>query len=335
MVSLIRNSSRTLFLSTSNKEALSDYICSYFKADKVDAQRVLDRSSEYQTVAFLSDAFDVNNLNSDQVDAYVVYEESLAFTCALLTSKAKNHVLDIRPGAQMIIMRSVGDIVRVLDRIHEDFGGSIVSYDDYLSELSSDATFISLTDKPLNRNVEVSDLKPGFLRLEGDFGTIKRDLRMHALKYLNIGIGNRDWNEVEVRIYDKYGAYKLHYDRLIEVFEDLEFGLVLGESWSKDYPKAMLAVEVYRVRLLTFHDPLKIKKLLFGLEYLPDGTRIVDYDLYMGNDKVAWNKNIKNRKRSDRYEEALLARQEVFEKLSFETIKHLEKYEAEIVKTRY
>ena len=335
MVSLIRNSSRTLFLSTSNKEALSDYICSNFKADKVDAQRVLDRSSEYQTVAFLSDAFDVNNLNSDQVDAYVVYEESLAFTCALLTSKAKNHVLDIRPGAQMIIMRSVGDIVRVLDRIHEDFGGSIVSYDDYLSELSSDATFISLTDKPLNRNVEVSDLKPGFLRLEGDFGTIKRDLRMHALKYLNIGIGNRDWNEVEVRIYDKYGAYKLHYDRLIEVFEDLEFGLVLGESWSKDYPKAMLAVEVYRVRLLTFHDPLKIKKLLFGLEYLPDGTRIVDYDLYMGNDKVAWNKNIKNRKRSDRYEEALLARQEVFEKLSFETIKHLEKYEAEIVKTRY
>jgi hypothetical protein len=335
MVSLIRNSSRTLFLSTSNKEALSDYICSNFEADKVDAQRVLDRSSEYQTVVFLADAFDVNNLNSDQVDSYVVYEESLSFTCALMTSTAKDHVLDIRPGAQMIIMRSVGDIVKVLDRIHEDFGGRIVSYEDYLSELSSSATFISLTEKPLNRNVEVSDLKPGFLRLEGDFGIIKRDLRMHALKYLNIGIGNRDWNEVEIRIYDKYGAYKLHYDRLIEVFEDLELGLVLGESWSKDYPKAMLAVEIYRVRLLTFHDPIKIKRLLFGLEYLPDGTRIVDYDLYIGNDKVAWNKNIKNRKRSDRYKEALLARQEVFEKLNPETIKHLEKYEAEIGKNRY
>lgn len=335
MVSLIRNSSRTLFITTTDKSAFSESLCSSFETEMVDAHRILDKSTEYQTVLFIRDNTEVGFDSASEIDAFIVYEESLSFTCKIIASPINKFILSIRTGPQMIIMRTVGDLEKVLIHMHSDFGGEIATYEDYLNEISSNATFVGLTEKPLNRNVELSDLKPGFLKLVGDFGSLKRELRMHALKYLNIGIGNKDWNEVEIRIYDKYGAYKLHYDRMMEVLEDLELGLVLGESWSKDYPKAMLAVEIYRVRLLTFNEPERIKRLLFGLEYLPDGTRIVDYDLYYRNEKVAWNKGLKNKKRSERNDEALAVRQEVLQRLNPETIAELERLEKEIIKTRY
>lgn len=335
MVSLIRSGSRALYIRSSDREGLSEFLLTRFKTERVDPKKILDESTEYQTVVFFIDQPDSDKNAFSISDSFLVYEEALAFISELMSSDLRQKILSIKSGPHMIIMRSVGDLDKVLKRIQNDFGGDIVPYEDYLGELSSDAIFIGLTEKPLNRRIVLSDLKPGYLRLEGDFGLIKRDLSMHALKYLNIGIGNKDWHEVEIRIYDKFGAYKLHYDRMMEVLEDLELGLVLGESWSKDYPKALLVVEVYRVRLLTFHEPSRIKKLLFGLEYLPDGTRIVDYDLYYNNEKVAWNEKVKNRKRDDRYQDALEARKEVFEKLAPETIRELERLEDEIKKTRF
>ncbi len=335
MVSLIRSGSRAIYITTSDRERLSDFLLTSFKSERVDSKKILDESTEYQTVVFFINRETPESSIFSISDSFLVYEEALAFTCELMSSESRDKILSIKSGPHMIIMRSVGDLDKVLKRIQDDFGGDIVPYENYLGELSSDYIFIGLTEKPLNRRIILSDLKPGYLRLDGDFGIIKRDLGMHALKYLNIGIGNKDWHEVEIRIYDKYGAYKLHYDRMMEVLEDLELGLVLGESWSKDYPKALLAVEIYRVRLLTFREPSRIKKLLFGLEYLPDGTRIVDYDLYFNNEKVAWNKNVKNRKREDRYQDALEARKEVMEKLSPDTIKELERLEEEIKKTRF
>lgn len=335
MVSLIRSGSRAIYITTSDRDGLSSFLLSNFKSERVDSKKILDESTEYQTVVFLiNEGFSDKNIFSIS-DSFLVYEEALAFVCDLMSSGSREKILSIKSGPHMILMRSVGDLDRVLKRIQDDFGGDIVPYGNYLGELSGDAIFIGLTEKPLNRRIVLSDLKPGYLRLEGDFGIIKRDLGMHALKYLNIGIGNKDWHEVEIRIYDKYGAYKLHYDRMMEVLEDLELGLVLGESWSKDYPKALLSVEIYRVRLLTFHEPSRIKKLLFGLEYLPDGTRIVDYDLYFNNEKVAWNEKVKNRKRDDRYQDALEARKEVMDRLSPETVRELERIEEEIKKTRF
>ena len=142
---------------------------------------------------------------------------------------------------------------------------------------------------------------------------------------------------MEIRIYDIFGAYNLQYDRMMEVFDDLDIGLVLGESWSKDYPKALLSVQVYRVRFLTFKEPFELKRILFGLEYSADGTRIVDYDVYFKNRKVGWldHLNRKERKIADRDKEAALARRELLEILSEDTISDIKKLEKEIIKSRW
>ena len=69
--------------------------------------------------------------------------------------------------------------------------------------------------------------------------------------------------------------------------EKLELGIILGETWGTD-AAIFFSVGVYKVRFFTFLTPLRIKQVLLGLEYLDDGTRLVDYDIYNKKKKIHW-----------------------------------------------
>ncbi|HSN66458.1 MAG TPA: hypothetical protein VLS94_07445, partial [Fusibacter sp.] len=158
--------------------------------------------------------------------------------------------------------------------------------------------------------------------------------RMHGLQYLNVGISNKDWFEIEIRIFDRYSAYKLHYDRLLEVIESLELGYVLGESWSKDYPRLFMSVVVYRIRFFTFNEPSMIKNMLLGMEYLSDGTRIVDYDVYYNQKKLYWTDQREKKDPATRHLLGLKYREEILSRLSQESVDKLTRLEEEIIRTR-
>lgn len=82
----------------------------------------------------------------------------------------------------------------------------------------------------------------------------------------------------------------MHYKRLAIVLDNMDIGLILGEMWTKDYPRFMMSVLVYQIRLFTLLSPLKIKEILLGLEYAYDGTRIVDFDLICKNkNRLDWS----------------------------------------------
>lgn len=338
MVSLVRNGSRSIYITTKNINSLISFLVDNLDAKEMDIQVIQDRSREYQTLIFISDLLSDEKDPIKTVTSLLVPEEPINVLSSIITYHETDLIVEtIRPGANFIIMRSSGDLDSVIKAIQKDIGGELISYNDYIKNDNSKYTVIGLTEKPLSKGIIASDFNENFLMLEGEYGKIKREIRMQALRYLNIGIGNKDWNEIEIRIYDIFGAYNLHYDRMMEVFDDLDIGIVLGESWSKDYPKALLSVQIYRVRFFTFKEPSELKRILFGLEYLEDGTRIVDYDLYYKNEKISWLNHLKGKQRkiANRDEEALIARNELLKTLSEDTIKELEKIEKDIISTRY
>lgn len=335
MISLVRNGSRSIYIKTKEIDLLINFFKSHFNAQEIDIQIIQDRSREYQTVLFISDDLSDKSDDNQSARSLLVSQEPVVVLSDLVNYNTCDMIENIQPGANFIIMRATGNLEKIVYAIQKDLGGEIISYDQYIKNDNSDYTIIGLTERPLNKGIVFSDFNENFLMIKGEYGKIKREIRMQALRYLNIGIDNHDWNEIEIRIYDQYGAYNLHYERLMEVFDDLDIGLVLGESWSKDYPKALLAVQVYSVRFFTFKNPIDLKRILFGLEYLSDGTRIVDYDLYYKKDKLPWNKNLKRRKKEDRYKEALIARNELLDKLSDDTIKNIKELEKDILESRY
>lgn len=337
MVSLVRNGSRSIYITTKDIDSLTSFLEENLNGKEMDIQVIQDRSKEYQTLVFISDLLSNEKDEIKKVISFLIPEEPVSVLSALISHGKSDIIETIRPGANLVIMRATGNLDTVIKAIQEDIGGELISYNQGIHNDNSDYTVIGVTEKPLSQGILASDFNKDFLIVKGLYGKIKSDLRMQALRYLNIGLGNKDWNEIEIRIYDMYGAYNLHYNRMIQVFDDLDIGLVLGESWSKDYPKALLSVQIYRVRFFTFKEPDELKRILLGLEYLVDGTRVVDYDVYYKNKKISWvdNLNRKERKTASRDKIALVAQNELFQILNQETIKELEGIEKDIVKSRW
>ncbi len=335
MVSLVRSGPRSLLLTTSDKKELIDFLTDKLGAVVVKMETVMKQSEENHTIVYIIRYEDEDNKKYTKTDALVVYEDPLVLACSLRSSISSGLVETLRSGPQVLIMRSAGNLQAVVNKVNEDLGGRLAPYDECSDNGFEDRTIIGITDKPLYKSLTLGDFFPQFIRLDEDYFKIKQVLRRHSIKYLNLGVGSKGWSNVEIRIYDSFGAYELHYKRLLTVLDDLQVGLLIGESWSKDQPRALLFIDIYSIRLLTFHSPEEIKRILFGLEYLEDGRRIIDYDLYQNGKKIQWTSLFKKEKNINKRDKAAETRVEVYSKLSEDARKELLELEMEILKTRY
>lgn len=334
MFSLIRSGPKMLLIKSTEVSELKQALINDFSALEYDFSESFENASEDYTILFITKEMKPVLDNESIKETLVVREESDRLLCRLFKADSSRYITDIRTAPRIILLRCVGDITKVMTQLHTDFGGTMGTFTDMFEIGNASSNLVCLTEKPLNRNMSTKDLYGQILKLDGKHGEIYKRLRMQALKYLNIGIGNRDWNEIEIRIFDRYSAYELHYERLIEIFEDLELGIVLGESWSKDYPRLFMSVEVYRVRFFTFHNPVYIKRLLLGMEYMPDGTRMVDYDVYFNQKKIAWTETLQKEDPRVRNQCGLNARAEIMARLTQKDIADIETLESAIIKTR-
>lgn len=334
MFSLIRSGPKILVVSTQNIITLKSWLAEVLNAVSYDIDTAFDKSTENDTILFLTDT-QLEVIDEDQIlNVCLIKEEADAVLCKLLNSGYSDLISHIRTAPRLLILRVIGNLDLVMKEIQSDMGGVLGSFMDLLDEGSQHSTLVSITEKPLNRSMRIGDLYHEALKLEGSYAKYAKELRMHALKYLNIGINNRDWHEIEIRIFDRYSAYELHYDRLVELFEALELGLVLGESWSKDYPRLFMAVEVYRVRFFTFFDPKIIKQYLLGMEYTQDGMRIVDYDVYYNHKKMDWTEVLKKEDPKNRLQAGKKYRDDLFLKLGTSAKEELLRLEEAVIKTR-
>jgi len=335
MVSLVRSGPRSLLISTSDKDELIRFLCDELDGVLVDMETVMKRSEENHTIVYIIEYENKAKTEYRKTDALVVFMDPLVLACRLRSMVAHGLIETMRSGPQVLILRSAGNLGAVLDKVTEDFGGQLGSLDECGENGFEDRTIIGITEKPIYISMAADDFHPQFIRLDQDYFNVKQVLRRHSIKYLNLGVGSKGWSNLEIRIYDSFGAYELHYKRLLTVLDALQIGLLTGESWSKDQPRALLFIDVYSIKLLTFYSSQEVKKILFGLEYLDDGRRIIDYDLFENGKKVQWASLFKKEKNVDKKEKASEKRRELFSKLGESTINELLEIEKEILKTRY
>lgn len=334
MFSLVRGGPKMLIFESSRIKELKDYFVQEKSALIYDFDCAFEKAGEDDTIIFITDKIsevvDTRAIN----EVIILAEEPDVILCNLLNDKVSNLVSRSRIATRLIILRAMGDMERVIKEISADYKCIEGNLFEIFSSYDEKGTAVAITDKPIHRTISLkNDVYKKALFVEERYRPLMRGLRSHALKYLNSGLGNKDWYELEIRIFDRYSEYKLHYERLFNIMDWLELGIILGESWGKDYPRPMMSVEVYRVRFFTYYDPLYIKKILLGLELLDDNTRIVDYDLYFNRKKLNW---------SDAADEGIKLRHligikyrgEILSKLSEKEIAELHKLEDKILATR-
>lgn len=335
MFSLVRSGPKMLLLESTDVEGLKNYLINQLGADLFAFNSAFENAEEDFTILFITKKMKDVVDEKDILETLIIAEEPDVVLCQLINDNQTAFLSKTRIAPRIIMVRAMGELESVIQEIHKDHGGRIGSFMILLDAGKEKGTLVAVTDKPLHRNIRVDDLYEKCLYIDQRFFPLFKSLRLNSLKYLNIGIGNKDWYEIEIRIFDRYSAFDLHYNRLARIFDFLELGIILGESWTKDYPRFMMAVGVYRLRFFTFHDPKYIKKILLGLEYLEDGTRIVDYDVYYQRKKMDWSDVIEKGDPRTRHQLGLKYHEEIYQRMSPQEIEKIRCMEEEILKTRY
>lgn len=339
MLNLVRGSCKTIGIETQDLSKLINFISTQFEVTKQGrySPEMLDDAfadSQEGDVMILVTSKMQSNLSGDDIIYIILLRiESEVLLSAFINEKIAAPVISkIKLCPRILILRTVGDVEKVIKQVQEDIGGTIVPRAHALEKIHK-GTVIYFSNNALHKPISLMSTHHNCIHNLGSYYKVLRFLRNQNLKYLNIGIDNTDWYELKIKIYDAYGRFDLHYKRMRYVLEKLEHGMILGEAWGTDMASIFQTVGIYKVRFFTFKTPLEIKEVLVGLEYLDDGERIVDYDLFDKRKKIHWDQ-VRTESIKGKVELGVYYRQKMLAQLNDDEKAKLKIMEEAILKTK-
>ncbi|NYB73267.1 hypothetical protein HZF24_03845 [Sedimentibacter hydroxybenzoicus DSM 7310] len=327
---LFRMGPRYLFIRSEKIDEVANFLETSLNGEFTDYKEGMEKSSEYSTLCFITDINHEKTYVEDAKKIVLVNNASTVILSSIINSHACHLVQRLDMGPASIVVRIHSNENKLIDKLKEIFAGKEVDLIGGIGLGEKDDTIISFTDKALSG--PVADLLDIKLLIQQPIKEVQERLRLEGLRLVTQSLNDSQWYELRINIYDAADKYKENYDRLMFVFSKLEVGMILGESWTKDYAVMLYFVLTYQVRLFTFFTPQEVKKILMALEYTIDGKRLVDFDLYYKNKKVYWYDINTAKGKKNKPDESKKYRQILYDKLKTEDIKTLELMEKSLVK---
>lgn len=330
MLKLVRQGTRAIVASTESDKKMAQWIMDNLPSIQHDLYECYDMAGPYQTVLHISSSHNMaDSMHSFLIDRSA--DEVMEIMINEITSKTLPEDIKVRLLPRFLNFRITGDPESVIDQICNDFSGRRGKLEDLVQDTSDKGTAVLFTEKPLNRALTMEDIFEDILYINMSPHILYEQLQWRALSYFNSALEDREWNLVEIRIYDTYNRYQLHSKRLRLFLEAFEMGISVGEGWGKDYAHVLMPLQVYTMRILTFYKPAALKRALMGLEYSGEGNRFVDFDLYSKKRKIGWT-TLSDDRKLDRKIYSLEFRKEIMENIPDIYRKDILEIEKEIVK---
>lgn len=325
----VRTGPRFLFLSTPDTERLKDVLVTQMAGRLIDFTEAIELSEEGDTIALIIPA-EVTQARINHAQYIVLLPIGSSVTLArLINLNLGNLLTGAELGAGLLLHRLPKGGEVVIDMIKEDYKAQGVDLIEGICVGQVNDTVLIFTEDPLQKSVSVVDILEPALLINRPIPEMYRKLRREAVRYFTHGLEKSEWYEVRINIYDAAEHYLTHARRLELVLEELEVGLILGETWTRDHALTMFSVAAYQIRLFTMLKPLELKTLLLGMEYDRAGERFVDIDLYHRRQKIEWSLLAKKlpwgRKKS-----GIHYRKELYGKLSSKVVEKLQQLENEL-----
>ncbi|HHZ02259.1 MAG TPA: hypothetical protein GX396_04895 [Tissierellia bacterium] len=327
---LFRMGPRYLFFRTKKEEEITNFLLTKLNGEITEFMDGFGKASENCTLCFITDTDHEKTRVEDANRIVLVNEVASVILSSIINNQACGLFHRIDLGPSFIVMRVLGNEEKLIERIKEYFSGTEVNLVDGIRLGEKNDTIVAFTKEVITGPVASRDFLSTMILIPQPSNDVREILRLEGLRFITQSLKDSHWYELRINIYDSRGKYKENYDRLIYIFTKLGIGMILGESWTKDYAVMLYFVLTYQVRLFTFLTPQEIKKILVALEYSIDGKRMVDFDLYYKNKKVFWSDLIFKGRRN-KEGEAKIYRQELYEKLKPEDIETLEAMERAII----
>lgn len=309
----LRMGTRILFIRSEEPEESCDLLFKKFGYEKISIEEAKSCTDSNSTVLFITQT---NLTITDPEDAKCIMmarKSGSSVLAELFNCDLKFKISKVDIGPKIIIFRLPKDGSKIKHLLEKEFHGSSMSWKDAIKFGEQDHTILSLTTKPLHPSpLPFTDHLLINMPLHKCYARLQRE----ALMYVTHTLDDETWYDYEINLYDMDDRYDIHFQRLAQTISGLELGLVLGEGWTRDFAHVLMSLMVYQVRLFSLIPPIELKKILMGLEYLEDGTRLADFDLFHKHKKIAWTEVQKQEsvKRS-KIDEGIFRRKELMKAL--------------------
>lgn len=326
-----RTGPRLLFLRSNKYKQLEDYLVNSLEGQSFSLNKAFEESSENTTIAFITLPGIEKTRVEDALSIILLQDNSLNILTRLINDGPLDLAEKVQLGPGVLYMRIPEGGEKIIQRISEEYKADYFTYYAAIDKGEAGDTMISFTNKSLNRFFLLEKAwERSILLVNQPIAEVQRNIRRDAVRYITESMENTQWCELKINIYDGDGHYMKQVERLCLAFSDLEVGLILGETWTRDQAFMLFSVVAYQIRLFTLLPPEEIKKLLKGLEYNKDGKRFVDMDLYHRNKKIEFALLDENIRRQGKVKTGMFMRNEIFSKLSQDTSDKILKIEEEI-----
>ncbi|WP_288072228.1 hypothetical protein [Pyrococcus sp.] len=288
---------------------------------KGDESKILEKTKA--TFLSLSEAL----AKSDELDTVIVLNTQKAILVKTYPWVALQDIIHYTENTEskgIIILIRTPNPSRASKIIEKRFNGKLLDPIEAIINSSYNETILMLTRKPITRPIRIEDVEATVL-IPYNFHHVYKNIILEIPLILMETLS--EWNEVIIKIYDTARKYQENIERLIIAVEDLDLGFIVGEGWDWDYPRPLLKVPVYKLKLFTWENPKRIKFLLKGLEYV-GYRRLCDIDVIVENRKIEW---IEVGKFKSKFELASKAREELERSLSKEALEKIKDIEKKLL----
>ncbi|NJF25974.1 hypothetical protein [Thermococcus sp. Bubb.Bath] len=310
-----------LFLRTSQVVEVKNWIQGIFGAQPIPTDEAIKESREFETVLFVTPMGEEKTIPPDS--GFLIPDSARAVLAALINSGLP--IEKVQAESSIIFLRVPEKVDDALKLLAGKFNGEAASLEEALDEGEVHDTIIAITKKRLSSPIGPEEVE-GTVLVRERFLRVYRELSVDApLLLLRL---MPEWKEITIKMYDTEKQYDENIERLMLVLEDLDLGFVVGEGWDWDYPRPFMRVPVYKLKLLTWEDPVRVKFFLKGLEYR-GYSRFCDIDVFVEGKKIDW---VKLGKFDSKFELAKAAREELEKHLSEDVKKRLHEIEEKLLK---
>ena len=288
MLNLVAPGPKLIVAKTENQQALKRYLQEQFQAVEMEQLGLGKEDYSIKCIVCVVDAVQPTTgifyLGMTQTVEYVL--------CHLMHEEAKTLITAMRALPQVIVFNSLGEHTPVVDKMQGEFQCERVAIRDVLHRENNEGVIVVfLMQEAEGKRVFYKDA----LFVQQTYEDLIGYLCIHAPRYLAKAFMPNAWHMVDLRIYDRYEVYDLQYKRIVKAIQALNLGYIVTETWNREVSTFSEPVGTYHIRLLTFLEPLELKKLLMGLEYSASNRRIVDLNVVWHNKKVSWKNLLDNK----------------------------------------
>ncbi|WP_297069504.1 hypothetical protein [Thermococcus sp.] len=303
-----------------NVERLKKGIVELFGVGEIPTDEAIQKSNEFETILLVTPPEERRTVPSET--GFLIRQSAKIVLAEVINGGLPAERIEVE--STIILLRVPEKVEEALKLLAEKFEGKTMSQLDALNIGEACDTVISITRKKLSSPVGPEDIE-GAVLIRKDFLSVYRelliDLPMVLFRLLP------EWNELTIKIYDTERRYDENIERLMMTIEDLDLGFIVGEGWDWDYPRPFMRVPVYRLKLLTWEKPERVKFLLKGIEYV-GYKRLCDIDVFVGGKKIGWTSLGKY---DSKFELAKVAREELESHLSENVLKRLREIDEKLV----